>query len=45
MYRKEVSKLSMNLILDFVGKTHAPKMSRAFELTHFGACDVKLYDM
>lgn len=32
-----VSKLPMNLILGFVGKTHAPKMWRVFDLTGFGA--------
>ncbi|MEZ9558386.1 hypothetical protein AB4248_26490, partial [Vibrio splendidus] len=34
---KMVCRLSMNLILGFVGKTHAPKMCRAFYLTSFGA--------
>ncbi|PML42033.1 hypothetical protein BCT77_18470 [Vibrio breoganii] len=32
-----VSKSAMNLILGFVGKTHATKMCRAFDLTSFGA--------
>jgi hypothetical protein len=28
---------SRNLILDLIGKTHAPKMYRVFVLTNFGA--------
>lgn len=34
---KLVSKVSMKFILGFVGKTHVPKMCRAFDLTSFGA--------
>ncbi|EAP95635.1 MULTISPECIES: hypothetical protein [Vibrio] len=32
-----VSKSAMNLILGFVGKTHARKKYRAFDLSDFGA--------